>query len=33
MMVESTLTSHVMRPAASASACSAVMICCQVPSR
>ncbi|MFF4618190.1 hypothetical protein [Nonomuraea jabiensis] len=32
-MVESTLTSQVMRPAASANACNAVRICCHVPSR
>jgi hypothetical protein len=31
--VESTLTSQVMRPAASAIACNAVKICCQVPLR
>ncbi len=32
-MLESTLTSQVMRPAASASACSAIKIRDQVPSR
>ncbi|SIR94854.1 hypothetical protein SAMN05444858_1305 [Micromonospora avicenniae] len=32
-MVESTLTSHVINPAASARACKPVTICCQTPAR
>jgi hypothetical protein len=32
-IVESTLTSQVIRPAASAAACNAVRICCQTPAR